>query len=239
LAVQTSKTAVTQLMRIAWRTVGAIITRVCGDIDASVDRLDGLRRIGIDEISYKRGHRYLLVVIDHDRRRLIWAAHGRDQATANRFFDELGEDRCAQLTHISADAAGWLADVIDARCPNAVRCMDAFHVVAWATEALAVVRRESVAEARRLLRQEGPGLPGRPKGQPPRPGRPSSERKRSSTPAGRYGRTRATSPPTSSNAWTGSPRPTRGCTAPTCSKKACGTCSPSRARQASKRSTAG
>lgn len=176
LAVQTSKAAVTQLMRIAWRTVGAIIARVCADIDARVDRLAGLRRIGIDEISYKRGHRYLLVVVDHDRRRLVWAAPGRDQATANRFFDELGADRCAQLTHVSADAAGWLADVIDARCPKAVRCMDAFHVVAWATEALDVVRRESVAEARRLLREEGPGLPGRPrKGQLPR-SRPAFER---------------------------------------------------------------
>jgi transposase len=108
--------------------------------------------------------------------RLVWAAPGRDQATANRFFDELGPERCAQLTHVSADAAGWLADVIDARCPNAVRCMDAFHVVAWATEALDVVRRESVAHARRLLREEGPGQPGRPrKGQPARP-RPAFER---------------------------------------------------------------
>ena len=43
LAVQCSKTAVTDLMRIAWRTVGAVITRVSADIDAKVDRLDGLR----------------------------------------------------------------------------------------------------------------------------------------------------------------------------------------------------
>lgn len=59
LAVQCSKTAVTELMRIAWRTVGSIITRVGADIDAAVDRFAGLRRIGIDEISYKRGHRHL------------------------------------------------------------------------------------------------------------------------------------------------------------------------------------
>jgi len=79
LAVQCSKTAVTDLMRIAWRTVGAVITRVSADIDAKVDRLDGLRRIGVDEISYKKGHRYLTVVVDHDRRRLMWAAPGRGQ----------------------------------------------------------------------------------------------------------------------------------------------------------------
>ncbi len=98
LAVQCSKTAVTQLLRVAWRTVGAVISRVFADVEASVDRLEGLRRIGIDEISYKRGHRYLTVVVDHDRRRLIWAAPGRDKATVHKFFDALGEQRCAQIT---------------------------------------------------------------------------------------------------------------------------------------------
>ena len=53
LATQSSKSTVTDLMRIAWRTVGAIITRVWADVDSTCDRLAGLRRIGIDEISYK------------------------------------------------------------------------------------------------------------------------------------------------------------------------------------------
>jgi len=52
LAVHVSKSAVVALLRIAWRTVGAIVARVGADIDAMVDRLDGLVRIGIDEISY-------------------------------------------------------------------------------------------------------------------------------------------------------------------------------------------
>ena len=77
-AVRTSKSAVMELLRVAWRTVGSIVTRVNADIDATVDRLDGLRRIGIDEISYKRGHRYLIVVVDHDRGRLVWAGPGRN-----------------------------------------------------------------------------------------------------------------------------------------------------------------
>jgi hypothetical protein len=51
LAVHTSKTAVVQLMRIAWRTVGAICGRVDAGAEARVDRLVGLRRIGIDEVS--------------------------------------------------------------------------------------------------------------------------------------------------------------------------------------------
>jgi hypothetical protein len=64
--VRTAKSAVKELLRITWRTVGRIVTRVSADAQAKVDRFAGLRRIGIDEISYKRGHRYLTVVVDHD-----------------------------------------------------------------------------------------------------------------------------------------------------------------------------
>jgi transposase len=148
LAVQCSKTAVTELMRIAWRTVGSIITRVSADIDARVDRFAGLRRIGIDEISYKRGFKYLTVVVDHDSGRLVWAASGRDEATVERFFDALGPGRCALITHVSADSAGWIARVVERRCPQAVRCADPFHVVKWATDALDEVRRQAWNEAR-------------------------------------------------------------------------------------------
>jgi len=51
LTVRTSKSATCQLLRVAWRTIGSIITRVNDDVAATVDRLTGLRRIGIDEIS--------------------------------------------------------------------------------------------------------------------------------------------------------------------------------------------
>jgi transposase len=147
LAVHTSKSAATQLLRVAWRTVGAIVARVGADIDAQVDRLEGLRRIGIDEISYKRGHRYLVVVIDHDTRRLVWAAPGRDEVTLHRFFDALGPERTALLTHISADMADWIAKTVKARAPGAVRCADPFHVVVWAMEALDTERSRAWNEA--------------------------------------------------------------------------------------------
>ena len=89
LATQCSKRAITELMRIAWRTVGAIITRVWADTAAGVDALAGLRRVGIDEISYKRHHKYLTVVVDHDSGRLVWARPGRERATVAAFL------RCA------------------------------------------------------------------------------------------------------------------------------------------------
>lgn len=171
LATQTSKTAITQLMRIAWRTVGAIITRVWDDTSKVHDQFANLRRIGIDEISYKRGHKYLTVVVDHDSGRLVWAAPGRDKATLNRFFDELGVERAAQITHVSADGADWIATVVAARCLNAIRCADPFHVVKWATEALDEVRRGAWNDARKAARvneaKRGRGRPSR--DAPPRP----------------------------------------------------------------------
>jgi transposase len=171
LATQCSKTAVMELMRVAWRTVGSIVARVSADVDARVDRLAGLRRIGIDEISYKRGHRYLTVVVDHDTGALVWAAAGRDEATLRRFFDALGPERSAQITHVSADAADWIAKVVAERCPNARRCADAFHVVAWATDALDEVRRQAWNDARAVARNEPRRRRGRPRTDAaPRPG---------------------------------------------------------------------
>jgi len=130
LATRCSKSAVCELMQIAWRTVGSIVDRVWADTGGSFDRFDGLRRIGIDEISYKRGHKYLTVVVDHDSGRLVWAAQGRNAATLRLFFDALGPQRCAAITHVSADAAAWIAKVVTERCPAAIRCADPFHVVA-------------------------------------------------------------------------------------------------------------
>ena len=150
------------------------MTRVWSDAEKTVDRFAGLRRIGIDEISYKRHHKYLTVVVDHDSGRLVWAAPGRDTATLRRFFDALGAARCAQITHVSADAADWIADVVTERCPTAIRCADPFHVVASATEALDAERRRAWNDARALARREPKWGRGRPANNTPQ--RPAHER---------------------------------------------------------------
>ena len=149
LVTHAPKSTVAELMRVAWRTVGSIIERVVADGRAAHDPFEGLVRIGIDEISYKRGHRYLTICVDHDSGRLIWAAVGRDRETLGGFFDLLGEQRCQQIRLVSADAAPWIAQVVAQRCGNATLCIDSFHVVQWATKALDDVRREVWNEARR------------------------------------------------------------------------------------------
>ncbi|MDQ3093224.1 MAG: ISL3 family transposase [Actinomycetota bacterium] len=149
LAVNTSKTAVAQLMRVAWRSVGQICARVAVEAQRDVDLLSGLRRIGIDEISHRRGQRYLTVVVCHDSGRLVWAAAGRDRKTVEAFFDQLGEERCKQVELVSCDMAGWISGPVAQRLPDAVRCVDPFHVVMLATDALDEIRREVWNDARR------------------------------------------------------------------------------------------
>jgi transposase len=142
LAARAAASTVSQLLRTSWRAVTGIVQRVVAEAAGRVDRLDGLRRIGIDEVAYRKGQRYLTVVVDHDTGRLVWAGAGRDKATVAAFFDALGADRAARLTHVSADAAEWIEAVVVERAPQAIRCMDAYHLVAWATDALDKVRRQ-------------------------------------------------------------------------------------------------
>jgi transposase len=149
LTVQASKTAVSQLMRIAWRTVGWICQRVSDEALATRDLCAGLSRIGVDEISIRKGQRYLTVVVDHDTGRLVWAAPGRDRKTVEKFLDLLGKQRCHQLKLVSCDMASWITGPISERCPNASICYDPFHLVKLSTDALDDIRREVWNEARR------------------------------------------------------------------------------------------
>lgn len=149
LAVNTSKTAVAELMRIAWRTVGGICERVAAEARQRVDLLAGLKRIGVDEISHRKGQRYLTVVVDHDTGRLVWAAPGRDRKTVEAFLDALGQERCKEVELVSCDMASWISGPVADRLPDAVRCVDPFHVVQLATDALDEIRREVWNDARR------------------------------------------------------------------------------------------
>jgi transposase len=157
LVTKTSLSTVAELMRVAWRTVNGILTRVWDEIAARTDLLDGLSRIGIDEVSWRRHQRYLLAVVDHDTGRLVWAGKGNTTATAQSFFDALGPDRCARVTHLSADAAPYIAKAAARNCPDAVRVADPFHVVKWANDALGEVRLEVWRETRALARANSRG----------------------------------------------------------------------------------
>ena len=120
-------------LRITWEALAGITARVAADAAAGLDRLAGLRRIGIDEKSWGKGQdKYLIIVTDHDRGQIAWIGEGRCQATVRAFFEALGPDRCKLLTHVSADGADWIHDVVREKAARAELCLDAFHVVKWA-----------------------------------------------------------------------------------------------------------
>ena len=139
LAQQMAKDPIARLMRVAWDTVGRIVDRVLAErLDGG--RLHGLERIGVDEVSYRRRHRYLTVVADHDSGRIVWCAKGRNAATLQAFFDELGERR-ATIRAVSIDMSGGYEKAIREHT-SAEICFDPFHVVRVAADAVDQVRRD-------------------------------------------------------------------------------------------------
>jgi len=150
LARHCSKSAICELVRISWPTVGRIVERVAADERRRQgDPLEGLRRIGIDELSFRKGQRYITVVVDHDTGRLVWAREGRDKQTVLAFFEQLGSERAARVELISSDLGEWITPAVRERCPAATLCLDPYHVVALASGALDEVRREVWQQARR------------------------------------------------------------------------------------------
>jgi transposase len=147
LTREMNKTAVVKLMRIAWETVGAIVERVVArTLDKA--RLDELYAIGLDEVSYRKGQKYLSVVMDYLEGTPVWIEEGRSRKTVGKFFDELGAERTAKLKVVSIDmCAPYIAEV-QARAPSAVIAFDPFHVVKLANEAVHQVRRGEMRKAK-------------------------------------------------------------------------------------------
>lgn len=153
LATRTDKTTITRQLRIHWRTVGRIVQRVCAE-ELDPDRLDGLFEIGIDEVSWRKGHRYLTLVADHHRRQIVWGAEGASAATADQFYQQLGAERCARITAVSMDMGPGYAKSTRANAPQAVVCIDSFHVAKLGGDALDEVRRDYWNELRSLGDQQ-------------------------------------------------------------------------------------
>jgi transposase len=139
-AQRMAKSHVQALLRIAWETVGRIVTRVVAD-QLDQQRLQGLVQIGVDEISYRRGHRYLTNVADHQTGAIIWSAPGRGGGTLEQFFASLGE-RKASIRAVSIDMSEPYAGAIRRSLPQAEIAFDPFHVIALATVAVDQVRRQ-------------------------------------------------------------------------------------------------
>jgi len=145
LAQRCDQTMVTRVMGIAWRTVGRISKRVA-ERRGPADRLAGLQHLGIDEISYRKHHEYLTVVVNHETGDVVWAKPGKNAATLGQFFEDLGPERVAALKTITIDMSAAYESAVREHAPQAEIVFDRFHVQRLAQDALDEVRRAEFRE---------------------------------------------------------------------------------------------
>lgn len=146
LAQRCDKTTVSDMMRVAWDTVGSIIQRVVARRQRP-DVLDGLTHIGVDELSYRRHHEYITVVVDHKRGNVVWAQPGKNADTLRAFFDELGTERCGKLEAVTIDMSGAYIKAVTECSPQAQIIFDRFHVQRLVQNAVDEVRRDEARAA--------------------------------------------------------------------------------------------
>lgn len=153
LATKTDKTTIARFLRLDWDTIGRICERVSLD-ELDPGRLDALVTLGVDEVSWKKHHNYLTLVTDHDHKRVVWGKAGKDSATLDEFFTELGDERAAGLRAVSMDMGPAFAKSVREHAPKAVIAIDPFHAVKLVTDALDTVRRTVCNELRQLGDQD-------------------------------------------------------------------------------------
>ena len=151
LTGQLPKTQIAEYLMINWRTVGNCVAAARARLEPDVSQRihSGLRRITVDETSYKKGHKYITVVRDLDRNRVVWIHKDHGYSVFEEFCKALTEEERAAIELVAGDGARWIDQCIHKYLPNAQRCVDTFHVVQWATEALDCVRKGAAGKAAR------------------------------------------------------------------------------------------
>lgn len=140
-ARDTSILGVCRQLGLHWTSVMRLIERWVEESAARHFRAP-LRRIGVDEVSYGRGQsKFLTVVWDHDRTRIVWIGHGRDRDTLSAFFTKLGPRRSKRLKVVTMDMAQGYIAAVKAHAPQAAIVFDRFHIERYLTWAVDEVRK--------------------------------------------------------------------------------------------------
>lgn len=146
--------------RLSWQEVArifstswhSVFTAVKWVVDYGMEHRDlsGIRAIGIDEIQYSKGHKYLTLVyqIDKGCRRLVWIGKDRTDKTINGFFAWFGKQRCRSLRFVCSDMWKAYLNAIATYAPQALNILDRFHMVANLNKALDEVRRDEMWKLR-------------------------------------------------------------------------------------------
>ena len=160
------RSAVAAYMRIDWQTVGSCMSRALHDLEPERSRrLNGLVNIGIDETSYRKGHKYITVIVNHDTNEVVWVADGHGFSVLEQFYKSLTDEQLSSIKVVTGDGARWITDCVNKYTPDCERCVDPFHVVEWAMDALNEVRTarwHAAADKAKQLAAENPQKCGHP-----------------------------------------------------------------------------
>jgi len=147
--------------RLSWtetaRVFGATWDTVRRSVEWVVDYglehrdLTAIGAIGVDEVMYRKGHKYLTLVyqIDAGCRRLLWITESRTQAAIKSFFTWFGETRSQALRVVCSDMWKPYLKMIRRYAGQALNVLDKFHIVAHLNKAVDETRRRDAAEFRR------------------------------------------------------------------------------------------
>lgn len=149
LSVHAPRSAVSSLMRVDRKSVGPVRRRVADGLRAGQGPglFDGLRSIGVDETSYKKGHTCMSVVVDHERGRVVRMRDGHGEKVFDLFFQALTPAQRESIAVVTGDGARWIDERVFRWRPTAERILDGFHIASWASDALDKARTAAWREA--------------------------------------------------------------------------------------------
>lgn len=140
-SVMTQKQAA-ELLRIPASTLAELLHRTIKNLRKG-RKIRGLKRIGIDEISYRKGHKYITLVYDLDRSCVVWIGEGKGRATIDRFFeDNLSQYQRDKIKIATCDMSQAYLGAIKHHCKNAELVLDRFHVMKALNDHVDKVRKE-------------------------------------------------------------------------------------------------
>ena len=146
------KTVISELLRIDWKTVGRAVSRTLKDIEPDRrTRLNNLKYICVDETSYKKGYKFITVVVNAETNEVVWIGLEHGKSVFEKFCNELTQEQRDSVQAVAGDGAQWIDDCMP-YFPNAIRCVDPFHVVEWTNEALDLVRTAAWNNSRAAMK---------------------------------------------------------------------------------------
>ena len=142
IAMKETRASAAIRLRTSWQTASNCVSLALKILEPDLtDRYNDLVNIGIDETSYKKGHKYITTVVNHETNTVVWMHDGHDVETLSLFFEALTQKQRENIGTVSGDAAPWIRVCMKKYIPHATFCLDKFHVSQWFVSALDEVRR--------------------------------------------------------------------------------------------------